>query len=485
MKERRSVLKSAIACISAFAVLSTALVSTGIMSNPFKVSAEDSKPIVLEPEENALLGAATHFHIFAEQVTVNTHIHGNIATNMLIPNAKNFGVENDKLNGYESISYFKDFQGTLNEKTIATSTIFGSGFTVDSHNNGNGVIINSPSGGIGTFNDSSYLGTIYYEDSTVPFIDIEAELDKLTALSNEIAEQPDSSGIVITGDHNTLTIDCSAVADEVNYITLEAGVDFTSMTVLHIKGLDIENGGALYVNIDVSGVVDENDKATFEKEWIVYDTDGENIGNGEHELGKAMPVIYNFVKDGKAFEGTIFTPGCYQIGTFFGPSANFDLNSGVNGSIIGRDVIINMETHRYDVQVGNATIGGGETPTDPTDPDEKYTVTFNPKGGSAVNPITDVEEGSTITAPTAPTKPGYDFVGWYKDDNLTNEWNFETDTVSGDTTLYAKWEESTTDPTDPDPTEKEKPTLDVDNITVKDGDSIVIDGTALTATVTK
>jgi len=30
-------------------------------------------------------------------------------------------------------------------------------------------------------------------------------------------------------------------------------------------------------------------------------------------------------------------------------------------------------------------------------------------------------------------------VGWFKDIHLTEEWNFETDTVTGNMTLYAKW----------------------------------------------
>jgi uncharacterized repeat protein (TIGR02543 family) len=42
--------------------------------------------------------------------------------------------------------------------------------------------------------------------------------------------------------------------------------------------------------------------------------------------------------------------------------------------------------------------------------------------------------------PTAPTKSGYTFEGWYKEATLTNAWDFETDTVTEDITLYAKWE---------------------------------------------
>jgi uncharacterized repeat protein (TIGR02543 family) len=68
-----------------------------------------------------------------------------------------------------------------------------------------------------------------------------------------------------------------------------------------------------------------------------------------------------------------------------------------------------------------------------------YDVTFDSNGGSAVATIKDVESGTKITAPTAPTKPGFDFGGWYKEAALTNEWKFDTDTVTTAITLYAKW----------------------------------------------
>ena len=73
---------------------------------------------------------------------------------------------------------------------------------------------------------------------------------------------------------------------------------------------------------------------------------------------------------------------------------------------------------------------------------KKYTVTYNTNGGSAVAPVT-VTENRKLTAPEAPTKDGYTFHGWYKDAAFTNGWNFGADTVTGNTTLYAKWTEAT------------------------------------------
>lgn len=69
-----------------------------------------------------------------------------------------------------------------------------------------------------------------------------------------------------------------------------------------------------------------------------------------------------------------------------------------------------------------------------------HTVSFNSNGGSAVSPITGVRYGATIGVPIPPTRTGYDFDGWYKEAAHTNPWNFSTDTITADITLYAKWD---------------------------------------------
>ena len=65
-----------------------------------------------------------------------------------------------------------------------------------------------------------------------------------------------------------------------------------------------------------------------------------------------------------------------------------------------------------------------------------YTITFNSNGGSAVAAITQ-DFGTAVTAPTAPTKAGSTFAGWYSDAGLTTPYTFTT--MPADTTLYAKW----------------------------------------------
>lgn len=66
-------------------------------------------------------------------------------------------------------------------------------------------------------------------------------------------------------------------------------------------------------------------------------------------------------------------------------------------------------------------------------------IKFETNGGTPIDPIMGIY-GETIGRPKDPIREGKHIVGWYKDIDLMDEWNFETDTVRGNMTLYAKWE---------------------------------------------
>ncbi len=66
-----------------------------------------------------------------------------------------------------------------------------------------------------------------------------------------------------------------------------------------------------------------------------------------------------------------------------------------------------------------------------------YTITYEVNGGTTVSAESHAA-GVTITAPTAPTKEGYTFGGWYTDALLTTAYTFTTMPASN-LTLYAKW----------------------------------------------
>jgi len=81
----------------------------------------------------------------------------------------------------------------------------------------------------------------------------------------------------------------------------------------------------------------------------------------------------------------------------------------------------------------------GNSPSETPSGTTTYTVTFNSDGGSDVAQITGLKSGDLVTRPTNPKKAGYGFGGWFKEEALTTQWIFSTDTVNGNITLHAKW----------------------------------------------
>jgi uncharacterized repeat protein (TIGR02543 family) len=67
-----------------------------------------------------------------------------------------------------------------------------------------------------------------------------------------------------------------------------------------------------------------------------------------------------------------------------------------------------------------------------------FTVSFVSDGGSAVDSVT-AKSGEKISEPSDPVRSGYDFVGWCVTSSLYTVWDFDSDIVTSNTTLYAKW----------------------------------------------
>lgn len=70
---------------------------------------------------------------------------------------------------------------------------------------------------------------------------------------------------------------------------------------------------------------------------------------------------------------------------------------------------------------------------------DKYTITFDSRGGSAVASQT-VNAGDLAVKPTDPTKEGFYFDGWTRDEWGVIEYYFN-EPVSASLTLYARWSE--------------------------------------------
>ena len=81
------------------------------------------------------------------------------------------------------------------------------------------------------------------------------------------------------------------------------------------------------------------------------------------------------------------------------------------------------------------------SPDIPAPSPSSCTITFDSNGGSATQSIT-VSKDSTAEQPEAPSREGYIFVGWYRDNGTFTEpfaFGEDGDTISSNVTLYAQW----------------------------------------------
>lgn len=68
-----------------------------------------------------------------------------------------------------------------------------------------------------------------------------------------------------------------------------------------------------------------------------------------------------------------------------------------------------------------------------------YSVAFETGAEGGTLPDVSVMNGKTIAKPDDPVREGYIFLGWYADAEYQKLYNFETESVTGNTKLYARW----------------------------------------------
>ena len=176
----------------------------------------------------------------------------------------------------------------------------------------------------------------------------------------------------------------------------------------------------------------------------------------DHLLEKdtKAPVL-EVLKDGESYtveDNIDGNPGAYTF-TVSDPAASGETSSGI------KSVTINGEpqdgpTYRLPAPDGGNNDAGAEytvvatdnagnktTATVRTYRRHHYTITFDTAGGSTVAPITQ-DYGTNITAPAAPTREGYTFIGWDKaipatmpaeNMTITAKWKVNQYTITFDT----------------------------------------------------
>jgi uncharacterized repeat protein (TIGR02543 family) len=128
-----------------------------------------------------------------------------------------------------------------------------------------------------------------------------------------------------------------------------------------------------------------------------------------------------------------------------------DVTEALRTSLDKDSVRLQLNAHKDDTNVDvyiyskDNVAGAGSTPNPAYIPllvlssVSTYTVIFNTgEGGSSINDQY-LEPNKLVVKPADPTRASYIFAGWYTDATYTTAWNFATDKVNGDLTLYARW----------------------------------------------
>ena len=230
-----------------------------------------------------------------------------------------------------------------------------------------------------------------------------------------------SNNASLTMSGNASVMNCSAERSDGSPSSYGGGVSTDTVKEIILDGdASIDQGSAPnQIGLYITGSA-----------WSGYGNLYANGGyvNGVVILGDAKDCPCTITSTGPGrtvFHGTVNVhPGStIKDGTFNGTVNN---NGAITGGMF--DTIINGESGTVAEGVSAAHL--------------QFTVTFDNDG---VKTTESIDRGSTLTAPTAPTKEGYLFDGWYYNNNGTQtKWDFDKDTVHRAMTLTAQWKKAYT-----------------------------------------
>lgn len=303
------------------------------------------------PDLDNLLGVSSVFHIFAREAELNAHTNGNVAVQNLIGNV-NFGTNIIEELLDKDISYIQNLTNIAGSSFVSAGdtrenkVIFGDGIEVDI-SNPNRPMVN------GVYIDHLLASEVYQDQNGQTYIDFDAEFAKLKALNESLANTASEATYSNSDfdDLNKRVIDVSTMTPNANnQIVINVTPDvLVGDTPLTISGLSPDaDGTTVIINVDTGGQSDYTIKSQIK---IIY-SDGTERNNQETEDFGDNHLLWNFydsTASDKQYGGTINVNAPFQ-GSVLAPSATVVANQNLDGNIIADKVIVNAETHRWDLQ---------------------------------------------------------------------------------------------------------------------------------------
>ncbi len=338
-----------------------------------------------------VLGIASQFHVFAkEKTTINAHTEGNVATSVLSA-TNNFGTSISTGDLNKEINYAQSVETIISSAETAASVKRSNKFIVGPNNvittENDKIIVN------GTRLDHLSVDEFYQDREDAQYIDFNKEFENLMLTSNMLMSldplktyTPDDFP-----DMNNRVIDCTDLVGDQPYVINVAASVLAKNTPLRINNPE---GKVLIINVvdaptnfSVQSQIQYNKRSNHQTEDFSDANISWNFGNLTEKLEINAP-----------FQGTIIAP-----------CADITVNQSQDGTIIGKNVILNATTNRWDPNeifaVPNTHDDTTDTTSSSTEPSTSESSTEPSTSESSTEPSTSESstEPSTSESSTEPS----------------------------------------------------------------------------------
>ncbi len=290
------------------------------------------------------------------------------------------------------------------------------------------------SGGTGT---SYALGGSYTANANVTLYAVWTPSPYTITLNNQDATSPGTTSISVTYNANTNLTGTPAISKPT-----KTGYTFGG----YYTGTN--GGGTQIIDADGAVVASAGGGSTYtdaSKNW--------KYANNLEVYAKWTANTINLTLSRNGVTGTDGSATITFDGTALNATPTHATNSDATYSLYGYYAEAGLTNKILDASgnVVNATVSGYITngkwtrATTPTTlyakwSKDMFTVTFNMNGHGEQVEAQDVESGEKAVDPGTTDIVDWRFLGWWTDPSSGTQWNFSTNTVSGNTTLYAHWE---------------------------------------------
>ena len=346
------------------------------------------------PNLQNVLGVASQFHIFAREAELKTHTAGNLAVQTLTGHV-DFGTTNKLELLDRDITYLQNIKMITGScfvsagPTRCNKVIFGETIPIDISDPKRPLISNVHIGHL-------VADEVYQDQPGQVYLDFDAEFAALSQLNLTLSQttpQAQFSNSDFT-DENNRVIDVSKLGSVNGQIVINLTPEVLSLSrPLIIKGLsDTPNGPTVIFNVD-TGAADYVVNSPIK---IIYQDGTERSNKDADDFGDNH-LLWNFHNGQQAVTGTL-TVNATSQGSVLLPHGNLVANQNMDGNLVANNVLIQAESHRWDLQDNS----GDEQEPDPEEEDEDIITEPEPEEEDEdiiAEPDPEDEDKETVTEP--------------------------------------------------------------------------------------